>query len=118
MICLLFLQSEVKRVLELVEKIFDNIIVLRINGILGVVLLFTFVCYFFSREGRDERGKKIIATAALTSFFALFILLNIIPMFLSWLMEDYTRLLNGIQTIYSIFLLIANVTWIILRKVR
>ena len=88
MICLLFLQSEVKRVLELVEKIFDNIIVLRINGILGFVLLFTFVCYFFSREGRDERGKKIIATAALTSFFALFILLNIIPMFLSWLMDD------------------------------
>ena len=78
MICLLFLQSEVKRVLELVEKIFDNIIVLRINGILGFVLLFAFVCYFFSREGRDERGKKIIATAALTSFFALFILLNMI----------------------------------------
>lgn len=45
--------------LELVEKIFDNIIVLRINGILGFVLLFTFVCYFFSREGRDERGKRL-----------------------------------------------------------
>ena len=84
--------------LELVEKIFDNIIVLRINGILGFVLLFTFVCYFFSREGRDERGKKIIATAALTSFFALFILINIIPMFLSWLMEDYMLLISQFVT--------------------
>lgn len=81
-------------------------------------LYFFSLLYVIFREGRDERGKKIIATAALTSFFALFILLNIIPMFLSWLMEDYTRLLNGIQTIYSIFLLIANITWIILRKVR
>lgn len=59
MICLLFLQSEVKRVLELVEKIFDNIIVLRINGILGFVLLFTFVCYFSQEKEEMKEVKRL-----------------------------------------------------------
>ena len=59
MICLLFLQSEVKRVLELVEKIFDNIIVLRINGILGFVLLFAFVCYFSQEKEEMKEVKRL-----------------------------------------------------------
>ena len=50
------------------ELLFDSQIALRGNVILGCILLAIFIFYFFSKEGRDERGRKIISIAALCSF--------------------------------------------------
>lgn len=67
---------------NLCEQLFDSQIVLRGNVILGCILLAIFIFYFFSKEGRDERGRKIISIAALCSFVTLFIVLNMIPFLL------------------------------------
>lgn len=101
-----------------IKDIVDSSMALKINSILGIILLAIFCIYFFSKEGKDERGRKNIATAALVSFFMLFILLNILPVFLPWLMESYVRLMNGLQFLYSIILLTADIALIILRKIR
>lgn len=67
---------------NLCEQLFDSQIALRGNVILGCILLAIFIFYFFSKEGRDERGRKIISIAALCSFVTLFIVLNMIPFLL------------------------------------
>lgn len=103
---------------ELFIDLFDSNLMLRINAVIGFLLLAVFVFFFFSKEGRDERGRNIIATASLISYFALFILLNILPLFVPWLMDNYVRLMNGIQFTYSLFLFIADISLIIIRKVR
>ena len=46
---------------EWLIALFDNFTVLRIHSLFGFVLLGLFVVYFFSREGRDERGRKVIS---------------------------------------------------------
>ena len=51
--------------LETLAPIFDNVTVLRVHSLLGFALLAFFLLYFFSKEGRDERGRKIVATSAL-----------------------------------------------------
>ena len=55
--------------LETLAPIFDNVTVLRVHSLLGFALLaLLFSSTPFSKEGRDERGRKIIATSALCAF--------------------------------------------------
>lgn len=68
-----------------------------------------FVFFYFSKEGRDERGRGLIATASLIALFALFFLLNIVANNLSWLMDNHVRLMNGLQLSYTLFLFIADI---------
>ena len=44
--------------LETLAPIFDNVTVLRVHSLLGFALLALFFLYAFSKEGRDERGRK------------------------------------------------------------
>ena len=36
----------------------DSDVALKVNSLLGFVWLGLFFMYYFSREGRDERGRK------------------------------------------------------------
>lgn len=72
----------------------------------------------FSKEGRDERGRKIIATASLCSFVTLFVVLNMIPFFVTWMMDNEIRLSNVIQSAYTVVLLVADVAILIVRKLK
>ena len=72
----------------------------------------------FSREGRDERGRGLIATASLAAFIVLFVLLNAAAYFFSWGMDNIVRLANLIQTVYTLFLLSADIALLVLRKIR
>ena len=77
-----------------------------------------FIFFYFSKEGRDERGRGLIATASLVAFVVLFVLLNVAPYFFSWAMDNIVRLANLIQTVYTLFLLSADIALLVLRKIR
>ncbi|MDE6389337.1 MAG: hypothetical protein K2L82_16235 [Lachnospiraceae bacterium] len=98
--------------------LFDNRIFMKINAGLGFLFLGFFVYFYFSKEGRDERGRGLIATASLISYVMLFGLLNIFAYALIWAMDNIVRLANGIQTVYTLFLLTADIALLILRKIR
>ncbi len=103
---------------ELIEILFDSRVFMRVDAAIGFVLFGVFIYFYFSKEGRDERGRGIIATAALISFFVLFIVLNIFAYSLSWVMLNIVRLANGLQFVYNLVLLSADVAFLILKKIR
>ena len=98
--------------------LFDNRTFMRINAVLGFIFLGYFIFFYFSKEGRDERGRGLVAAASLIAFVVLFLLLNFFAYFLAWSMENIVRLANGIQAVYTLFLLTADISLLILRKIR
>lgn len=103
---------------ESLTFLFDNKIFLRINAGLGFLLLGFFIFFYFTKEGKDERGRGLIATASLIAFAVLFFALNIFASNLAWFMNNIVRMANGIQTVYTLFLLTADISLLILRKHR
>lgn len=103
---------------ELIEILFDSRVFMKVDAVIGFVLFGVFIYFYFSKEGRDERGRRILATATLVSYFVLFIALNIFPYFLSWMMLNIIRLVNGLQFMYNIILLSADIAFLILKKIR
>ena len=99
--------------IEWITLLLDSKFLMRANGILGFLLLGFFVFFYFSKEGRG-----LIATASLIAFVALFFLLNIVANNLSWLMDNHVRLMNGLQLSYTLFLFIADIALLILRKIK
>ena len=103
---------------EWLAALFDSRIFMRINAGLGFLFLGYFVFYYFSKEGKDERGRRLIATASLAAYVMLFVLLNVHAYSLEWSMDNIVRLANGIQTVYTLFLLTADIVLLVLRKIR
>ena len=95
--------------IEWLTVLFDSRVFMKANAILGFVLLGFIIFFYFSREGRDERGRGLIATASLAAFVVLFVLLNVAPYFFVWAMDNIVRLANLIQTVYTLFLLSADI---------
>lgn len=104
--------------IEWLTILFDSRIFMKVNGMIGFLLLGLFIFFYFSKEGRDERGRGLIATASLIAFVVLFFLLNILAFSTSWVMDNPVRLMNGIQLAYSLFLFTADISLLILRKIR
>ena len=104
--------------IEWLTVLFDSRVFMKANAILGFVLLGFFIFFYFSKEGRDERGRGLIATASLVAFVVLFVLLNVAPYFFVWAMDNIVRLANLIQTVYTLFLLSADIALLVLRKIR
>ncbi len=104
--------------IEWLTVLFDSRVFMKANAILGFVLLGFFIFFYFSKEGRDERGRGLIATASLVAFVVLFVLLNAAAYFFSWAMDNIVRLANLIQTVYTLFLLSADIALLVLRKIR
>ena len=104
--------------IEWLPRLFDNRTFMRINAVFGVLFLGFFLFFYFSKEGRDERGRGLVATASLISYVVLFFLLNIFAYLVPWAMNNVVRLANGIQTVYSLFLLTTDIALLILRKIR
>lgn len=107
--------------LETLAPIFDNVTVLRVHSLLGFALLALFFLYAFSKEGRDERGRKVIATSALCAFVVLFLAMNALGYFYggsSWGLENSTRALNIAQLAYSSVLLTADIAILIVRNLK
>lgn len=103
---------------EWLTILFNSRIFMRVNAGLGFLFLGFFIFFYFSKEGKDERGRGLIATASLFAFVMLFFLLNIAAYSFEWCMDNIVRLANGIQTVYTLFLLTADIALLILRKIR
>ncbi len=103
---------------EWLNLLFDSRIFMKINAGVGFLLLGFFIFFYFTKEGRDERGRGLIATASLVSFAMLFVFINIFGYLLQWSMDNIVRLANGVQTVYTLFLLTADIVLLILRKIR
>ena len=52
------------------------------------------------------------------SYAMLFVLLNIFGYLLEWSMDNIVWLANGVQIVYTLFLLTADIVLLILRKIR
>ena len=104
--------------IEWLTRLFDNRTFMQINAVFGFLFLGFFLFFYFSKEGRDERGRGLVATASLISYVVLFFLLNIFAYLVPWAMDNIVRLANGIQTVYSLFLLTTDIALLILRKIR
>ena len=104
--------------IEWLTRLFDNRTFMQINAVFGFLFLGYFLFFYFSKEGRDERGRGLVATASLISYVVLFFLLNIFAFLMPWAMDNIVRLANGIQTVYTLFLLTADIVLLILRKIR
>ena len=104
--------------IEWLTRLFDNRTFMQINAVFGFLFLGYFLFFYFSKEGRDERGRGLVATASLISYVVLFFLLNIFAFLMPWAMDNIVRLANGIQTVYTLFLLTADIALLILRKIR
>ena len=76
---------------EWLTILFDSRIFMKVNAGLGFLFLGFFVFFYFSKEGRDERGRGLIATASLIAFAMLFVLLNIVPYFFEWSMDNIVQ---------------------------
>ena len=57
---------------EWLTILFDSRIFMKVNAVLGFLFLGFFVFFYFSKEGKDERGRGLIATASLIAFIALY----------------------------------------------
>lgn len=101
-------------------SLFDNSIALKVNAIIGIILLAFFICYFFSKEGRDERGRKVIAIAAVCAFVVLFIAMNWLGYVYEsqWGIKNGVRALNCAQLAYTAVLLTADIAVLIVRKMK
>ncbi|MBO0470624.1 hypothetical protein JZO66_08695 [Enterococcus sp. DIV0242_7C1] len=68
--------------IESLKSFFDNLPVNHWSSFLIIGLSLIFIIYsvyfFFSKEGKDERGKKIISTASFISFIVTIVLLFIL----------------------------------------
>ena len=52
--------------IEWLTVLFDSRVFMKANAILGFVFLGFFIFFYFSREGRDERGRGPVSYTHLT----------------------------------------------------
>ena len=86
--------------------------------VLSMLLFIIFCVYFFSKEGRDERGRAIIGTASLYSAISLFISLNLVGLFTYTVMSDVRIFTSAICLVMLIFELVELIAIAILRVIR
>lgn len=86
--------------------------------VLSVLLLVMFCIYFFSKEGRDERGRAIIGTASLYSAISLFISLNLVGLFTYTVMSDIRIFTSALCLVMLIFEIVELTAIAILRVIR
>ena len=105
---------------EWLIALFDNFTVLRIHSLFGFVLLGLFVVYFFSREGRDERGRKVISIVALCTLTVLFVAMNWLGYVYGggWALDNEVRAMQCAQLAYTVVLLTADVSILIVRNLN
>ncbi|MGX7265780.1 hypothetical protein [Enterococcus crotali] len=99
---------------ESLKSFFDNLPVNHWSSLLIVILSIVFIGYsvyfFFSKEGKDERGEKIMSKASFVTFIVTFILLAVLNNVFydiatysatsySWLLNLVVFLISGTQAV-------------------
>ena len=88
------------------------------SKILSVILLILFLIYFFSKEGRDERGRAIIGTASIYSSISLLVSLNLVALYTNTVMSDAKIFTSAICLVMVIFEAVELIAIAILRIKR
>lgn len=101
-----------------IYSLLNTIEFVMISKILSVILFAIFLVYFFSKEGRDERGRAIIGTASIYSAFSLVISLNLVGEFTNTVMSDIRIFTSAICLVMLIFEIVVLTAIAILRKIR
>lgn len=96
--------------------ILNSEMVAIIDRLLTLILFIIFLCYFFSKEGRDERGRNIIGTASFYSSISLLISLNIFGLYSNTVMSNIIVLTNATCWVYLVFEIVQLVSIAILRR--
>lgn len=89
-----------------------------VSKILSLILFAIILIYFFSKEGRDERGRAIIGTASIYSAISLVITLNLVGEFTNTVMSDIRIFTSAICLVMLIFEIVELTAIAILRKIR
>lgn len=89
-----------------------------VSKILSVILLILFLIYFFSKEGRDERGRAIIGTASIYSSISLLISLNLVGLFSNTVISDVKIFTSAICLVMVLFEAVELIAIAILRMER
>lgn len=103
---------------KVIYSLLNTIEFVIVSKILSVVLFVIFLIYFFSKEGRDERGRAIIGTASIYSACSLVISLNIVGEFTNTVMSDIRIFTSAICLVMLIFEIVELTAIAILRRIR
>lgn len=102
-----------------IANLMNSMAFLWVQKILIVTLFIVFLCYFFSKEGRDERGRAIIGTASFFAMAALFVAVNVYSMFTYTLMDsNVVEFSNAMCLVATVFEVVEIAAISILRKIR
>ena len=105
--------------LDTLVALLDSPLALKVNVGVGVALFVAFLVYWFSREGRDERGRRVVSVAALAAFVMLFVALNAFGVLYPWMVEGgWVRVANCLQLAYGVVLLTADAAILVARRSR
>lgn len=105
--------------MDTLVALLDSPLSLKVNVGVGVALFVAFLVYWFSREGRDERGRRVVSVAALAAFVMLFVALNVFGVLYPWMVEGgWVRVANCLQLAYGVVLLTADATILVARRSR
>lgn len=101
-----------------IMEFFKNTSFIYSLKILLLILTVIFIAYYFSKEGKDERGRGIIATSCVRGIMVLFVLLNICSYYTYSITSDMLIYTSAITLTYDLTLLtiIANIA--VLRVIR
>lgn len=105
-------------VYKAVYNLLNTIEFVIVSKTLSVILFIIFLIYFFSKEGRDERGRAIIGTASLYSAISLVISLNLVGLFTNTVMSDIRIFTSAICLVMLIFEIVELSAIAILRIIR
>lgn len=86
--------------------------------LLSVALAVVFCLYFFSKEGRDERGRAIIGTASFFAALSLVVTLNLMGLFTYTVMSDIRIFTSALCLVLLVFEVVELAAIAILRVLR
>lgn len=101
-----------------IMDLFSNLMFIWIIKILVFILTALFIIYYFSKEGRDERGRSLIASSCVRGIVVFFILLNLCGYYTNYIVSDLEVYTSAITITYDVTLLTILINIAILRKIR
>lgn len=102
----------------IIMELFKNTAFVATLKILLFVLTAIFIAYYFSKEGKDERGRGIIATSCVRGIVMLFVLLNLCSLYTFSITSDPLIYTSAITLTYDLTLLTIIINIAVLRIKR
>lgn len=86
--------------------------------VLAIAFTILFFVYYFSGEGKDERGRAILAKSCVRGILVFFVLMNLCSQFTYSITENAYVFTGAITTTYDLTLLMILLNILILRRIE